>query len=366
MRRVLLLVGIVTTLFLSMPVQASSFDLQETETETEKIATLKFHETKEGMVSQEDIPETYEYEGKEYKLVSADIEYSYVKGKKDHPIGNVTETYPLNAGEVKSIPQYVTVGNILYVLDPNSLSVQTTVKENIEGSDVLTKETIVENLSDNDLKRLPLEIKEDGVTYELLTVTYTVTEEDEYGIPISYKAHCYYGGLKNYTVSNDTAWEVSAVYTGYRSKEYVKSSDIDYVYELREELEPEIKVVEPTVTVTEEEEQKNYLLPIVIGSTGGILFVVLGGILLTTIPVYAAMSTGDYRYIGRIRLKHRKEYYECSMGERISKRGETGNFMLKLPKRIQTNGNIEMLHVKTPDGAVLKKRVQTNVMFRLP
>jgi len=359
-----LLSCIVIALAFGMNVQAAAYDIQKSETDTEKVYTLTFEETKKGKINEKDIPEIYDYDGKEYHLVSADIEYSYVKKEDSIAIGKVTEKYLIKPDEVKNIPKYVTVGNILYVLDEESVSIKPIETKELEGADVVTMTESADNLPDNDLKRIPFSVEKGGVSYKLLYVTYDVTDKDEYGIPIEYSAACHYAGLNTYKVFSDTAWEVVAGYTGYRSKEYVKSSEISYVYEFREEIEPEFpeeKPEEPVLIISNE--PKTNILPIAVGAAGGVFFVILAGLFFLTVPVYAVLGTGEYKFIGRMRLRRRKNQYEGTFREGLSEKGEFGNFMVKIPERIRKRSGIGMLEIKCPDGRTIRKRMQEQILF---
>ncbi len=367
MKKRFLLSCVVITLSFGLNVQAASYDIQESETDTERVYTLSFEETKKGKIDEKDIPEIYEYDGKEYHLVSADIEYSYVKKEDSTAIGKVTERYLIKPNEVKNIPKYVTVGNILYVLDECSVSIKPVETKETEGADVVTMTKSADDLPDNDLKRIPFSVEEGGISYKLLYVTYDVTDKDEYGIPTEYSAACHYAGLDTYKVSSDTAWEVAAGYTGYRSKEYVKNSEISYVYEFREELEPEIpeeKQEEPVLIVSDEpKETKANILPIAAGAAGGVFLIVLAGVFFLTVPVYAVLGTGEYKFIGRMRLRHRKDQYEGIFREGLSEKGEFGNFMIKIPERIRKRSSVEMVEIKCPDGRTIRKRMQEQILF---
>ncbi len=118
----------------------------------------------------------------------------------------------LKTDETAEIPRCIVEDGIAYVLDESSIVVEESEKGSSEGADVVKFSQKVENLSDNDLTRIAKTAVQDGITGELLNVVYTVEEEDEKGIPIRYSALCEYGGLKKYSVSYPTTWEMTAWY----------------------------------------------------------------------------------------------------------------------------------------------------------
>ena len=125
------------------------------------------------------------------------------------------KTVILPAGELTSIPRYETEGNILYVLDEDSLRLRTVSTGSAEGADMVTVTKIIAGLPDNDLERIPMTEKQGEVSCDLLYVSYKVTEESEEGMPLKYEALCWYGGLSKYEVDYDAAWEATMTYTGH-------------------------------------------------------------------------------------------------------------------------------------------------------
>lgn len=364
------------TLTFGMTVQAEAYHVTEKETEDSRISTLTYQETKEGKVEKSDISRTFVYDGVEYGLVSADIEYTYEMLDSKKAVNTVTEKIPLTSDEVTHIPKYKESGDLLFVLDDEEVEVSVTGTEKKKGAEVVTTNKTITGLPDNDLARIPMVEEYEGVSCDLLYVIYEITDYDENEVPIEYKAYCRYGGLSEYTESIDAEWEATAAYTGYQLDQYVKSSTVTYVYQYVEHFEsadvpeeepeeiPEEEIEELPAEAPQEEEHIN-AAAVAAAAVGGILFAVIGGILLLTVPVYAALGTGEYKYIGRMRLKRKEHLYEGTLKESLADKAEIGNFMVRIPKRVQKRNEVEMLNIVCPDGKVIRKKMQDEILFKI-
>lgn len=365
-------------LVVGMTVQAEEYYVSEKEAEDRKIYTLTYQETKDGKIEEGDISRTFAYGGIEYNLVSADIEYTYETLDTKKAVSTHTEELQLAADMITHIPKYKESGDQVFVLDDENVELSVSGKEEKEGAEIVTTNKTITELPDNDLIRIPMTEVYEGITCELLYVVYEITDYDENGVPSEYKAYCRYGGLDKYTEDIDAEWVASVTYTGYQLDDYVKSSTISYVYqyieyfdvvEEIEETKAEVIPDEPEIIVDTEipvEEKKQINAAVVAAaSVGGILFAVVGGVLLLTVPVYAALGTGDYKYIGRMRLKKKDDLYEGILKESVADKAEIGNFMIRVPKRVQKRNEVEMLNIVCPDGKVIRKKMQDEVLFKI-
>lgn len=358
MKQRFVFLGIALILLFGMTAGAASYNVQETETGEKKNITLTYEETKEGKVEEEDIAKTLEYDGKEYRLISADIEYTFEESECT-PVDTITRRIALSSDEIANIPRYIKSGDIMYVLNEGSVDIRATEFDTTQGADAVTLSKTITDLPDNDLERIPMTVKKNGIEYELLHVDYTVNDIDEQGVPTGYTAVCRYGALKNYDVSYEAGWEAIVTYTGYKA-EYISFSTIQYVYESVEPIE-EIQIDIPRET--EEPEKHTNIAAAAASTAGGILFVALAGIFFLTVPVYAVLGNGDYQYIGRMRLKKRKQQYEGTLKKSFLEKAESGDFMVKIPKRVQKRSNMGVFNIKCPDGTVLRKAMQDKIFF---
>lgn len=290
----------------------------------------------------------------------------------------------LKTDETEEIPRYIVEDDTTYVLDEASIVVEESEKESSEGADVVKFSRKVEELSDNDLTRIAKTAVQDGMTGELLNVVYTVEEEDEKGIPIRYSALCEYGGLKKYSVSYPTTWEMTAWYeldeTHRRGS--VETIREEYVYvripaerEAEETVSGEPEGEETPLAKREIKEWTKELPPgnenkikisnvavsLAAAAAGGTLpFIIWFWIL--TIPVYALKKGEKYRYIGRARLKKADGMYTAYLTKRIATRTEIPVFMMRLPKKVRKKAG-DMMQVCCPNGKRILLEIGKEINF---
>lgn len=337
---------------------------------------------------------------------------------------SLTKTLILPAGEITSIPRYETDGNILYILDEDSLRLRTVSTGFAEGADMVTVTKIISGLPDNDLERIPMTEKQGEISCDLLSVSYKITEESKEGMPLKYEALCWYGGLSRYEEVYDAAWEASMTYTGHPIESGIQSTAVEYIYEYRDrpgaaengsgESErtiggrrkedsaetnetPETEDTEETELIGEEtvpmaagEEQELGQEPgqgrpeykniddedTPLGSPGraaaiaaagipaaGLLAALLWYLHYFTAPIYAAMYSGGYKRIGRIRLKRCKDHYAAVLTEYLTERAETGNYKIKISQYIQNRSRIGILDIQCPDGRTITRKLKDVVLF---
>lgn len=325
------------------------------------------------------------------------------------------KTVILPAGELTSIPRYETEGNILYVLDEDSLLLRTVSTGSAEGADMVTVTKIIAGLPDNDLERIPMTEKQGEVSCDLLYVSYKVTEESKEGMPLKYEALCWYGGLSKYEVDYDAAWEATMTYTGHPIESNIQSTVVEYIYEYgnppmingnmgeesarlvneRQKTDPEdtgstetVEEEEVPMAAAEEPEAESELAQepdnINIGDettplgapesgsiaaamagvvAGGIFIAVLGYVQFLTAPIYAAVFSGGYKRIGRIRLKYRKDHYTAVLSEYLAEKAEVGNYKIKVSPYIQNRSKAGIMDIKCPDGRTITRKLEEEVLF---
>ncbi len=322
------------------------------------------------------------------------------------------KTVILPAGELTSIPRYETEGNILYVLDEDSLRLRTVSTGSAEGADMVTVTKIIAGLPDNDLERIPMTEKQGEVSCDLLYVSYKVTEESEEGMPLKYEALCWYGGLSKYEVDYDAAWEATMTYTGHPIESNIQSTVVEYIYEYEnppveignmggESTRPVVErqeaapaetgntetVEEEEVPMAAEEETEPELTQapehINIGDettplgapaggsiaaaagavAGGIFIAVLGYVYFLTVPIYAAVFSGGYKRIGRIRLKYQKDHYTAVLSEYLVEKAEVGNYKIKVSSYIQKRSKVGIIDIQCPDGKMITRKLEEEVLF---
>lgn len=302
--------------------------------------------------------------------------------EKEEAEKRLMKTIPLAADTVTQVPKYIVEQNVTYMLDESSIAVEETERGSAEGANVVTVSRKVENLPDNDLERIEKTILHEGISCDLLSVVYQVEEEDENGIPVRYSAACEYGGLKKYSTSYPSAWQMTAWYdvcdvgtdtvSGNERVEYGFSripaeqktsvpETIEGSGEEQENIEeeeipsskPAVKKIQIGQQPEEDEGKKALDIPIpsaaaAAGAGLTLPFIIWFGV--TTAPLFAQKSAGGYRYIGRIRLKKREGIYTAYLTRRLAGRAQIPVFQIRLPGRIWKRTKACMLQIKCPDG----------------
>lgn len=345
-------------------VEAAEPHIEESieEDQEKTVFKLSVKETFEGKAEP---AQTYDYQGHTYKLEHADVEYVYDR-RQTGETAEFTEYISLPENDTTLIPKEKTDGDIIYVLDESSLQLQITAYGDSEGTRIKEYSVEVPGLPDNDMKRLEKEIQKDGINYVLVDVEYTVTSSDENGIPTEYKALCKYEGAETYSVSIPIQWQTPARYVGYVTEKYVKNTVITATYSYTEEKE---QILEQDIEQVKEEKTQGKGIrfkAIAAGTAGGILIVVAGYLICFTVPIYAAMigRTG-YKYVGRVRLKKKKDHYGAKVSSFITERAETNKYKIKIPGRILHNSEKEILEIECPDGSVLRPKLEKEVDFTI-
>lgn len=383
-RKWIIALAVIIALMNGVPVLAAEYHVTQKEAEEGQVYSLTYSQTYDGMVEDGDLARELEYDGKTYHLTSAEIEYGYGSYVQSNPEDSKTETILLNGNDITQIPKYKREGNMVYVLDESSIMIQVTGYTEDEGADVIRDTRIIEKLPDNDLNRIPMQIEKDGITCDLLYVTYNVTGTDKNGIANEYKAECFYGGLDEYTESFESSWQAVANYKGYSANRYIKASTVNYEYQYIEptiEEEPEeeeLTAIEEPVPDEPEDipepkpvQKLSKIIVAATGATAGIFLACVWYVFALTAPIYAMTTMGVYKRIGRIRIKNkiRHDYgtidYEARLTEFLAEKAEVPSYKIKVPERIRKRSTKGVLLIKCPNGDVISPKLQSEVTFTL-
>lgn len=289
----------------------------------------------------------------------------------------------LTSGEIMQVPRYIVEGDAVYVLDEASIVVEETGRGSSEGANVVTFSKEAENLPDNDLERIEKTALHEGVNCELLSVVYEVAREDANGIPVSYNALCEYGGLKKYSTSYPTAWQMTVCYDflGAAGTETAVTVQEEYEYthvpagqkavktektertdiggtESDREREEELSdsaVKEFRIKPAEDEKERkrimDTLLPFAAAAAGtGTALPFILWFTIMTAPLFTWKKGEKYRRIGRIRLKKEDGTYTAYLTGRLLARAEVPTFLIRLPGRVRKKTKAGMLQIHCPDG----------------
>lgn len=306
-----------------------------------------------------------------------------------------TKTVRLPAGEVTRIPRYEDEGDVLYVLDEDSIRIRVTGTDKAEGADVLTVTRRLTELPDNDLERIPMTISHTGNTCELLYVVYEETDWDEYELPVEYEALCCYGWLEKYEVSYDTEWEATMTYIGYPVGSRLTSTAVRYFYEGEGFLEQmEMQEEETIVAQVEQregqmerrmkaggkEEDKTPLegsdamnrsrilmAGIVLAAVlGGGLFGLWGFFYCLTAPIYVVSRVGIEKRLGRVWLKRRVGGFTAVLTKALMDKAERPSFMIRISGYLKKHTEDGLLEIQCPSGASFTEPLEREVLFRVP
>lgn len=366
-----LLIGILFLAFInSRPVSASSaYHLSQKKTPEGICYILTGTKSYSGKITEDDLDKSLEYGGRKYRLVSADMEYRYGTRGQKNPKKQRTETILLYADKVAEIPQYKIDGDLVYILDESSVQMEPSDYAEAVGAEALSISRRLEGLLDNDLSRIPMEVTEDGLSYELISVSYTASSKDAYGVPKSYTAECEYSRLEEYIEKNPVSWQAKVKYDAYQAEECVISSLVKYSYQCIVSAETEEKKEEPARKEAEEAE----ILPsgsriwraVPLAASAGTFLVMFFCISSFTAPIYALTAKGRYQYIGRIRLKKQTDCYEAFLTKYLAERAQVQNYKIRVSNKVQKGSIKGVLLVQCPDNRVLSPKIQKEVVFRL-
>lgn len=313
---------------------------------------------------------------------------------EEEPPEQLERMFELNPEEILQVPRRIVEGNAVYELDEASIVVEETQSGSAEGADVIRFSRKVEDLSDNDLARIEKKSVIGGIGCELLNAVYKVEEKDKNGVPVRYSAVCEYGGLKKYNTSYPTAWRMTACYhlSGMLSEpgiveiqeEAAVKKNVRYeetqtrrIFSKKDgkrgekeagerELFPKPEIKRIRIKPSGQEEDKrigDLFFPLAAGAAGtGLTMPFIIWFFILTAPLFGMKEGGEYRYIGRIRLK-KEEGYAAYLTKRLRRRAQLPVFQIKLQRRVWKSARTGVFLVYCPGGKKIVTTVGRTVHF---
>ena len=189
------------------------------------------------------IPNTIRKDGQSYKLL--DTKEETIKEIQKVPV-DIKKTFTVTVDEsevtkeeaAKKIPDSIEytpqVGTpVSLSLDKESLVVTKGKREEIH-QDVIVSETQTVTVGTNDIDSLAKSVTKDGRVLPLTSVSYQVVERDARGIPVTYRASCYYADVETITTEIVSDYKVTASYTGFYEQQIDSGKKITASYQIQE------------------------------------------------------------------------------------------------------------------------------------
>ncbi len=225
-----------------------------------------------------------------------------------------------------------------YILNSDTLRIKT----NYNGfrEDLIEEKINYNNLERNDLDFIPKQTVKNGLTLDLLNVEWQVESTKmigEYEVANTYTAKCYYATKQRVDYPN--TYTVTAEYLGTATK--TEENPITYVIKYEKEQPEQV-----------EEKKENNVLPVVGGTTGIILVIVL--FLTRNITVYN-YKDGKYKKVGKVRATRDGRIKL----DRFSLFETTNKYKLKLSKNLTKKLKGKMITV-SKNGTTIKMLVNSN------
>lgn len=298
--------------------------------------TLEIVEELEG--ENPEVLESRIYKGEDYTLQSSEIlgvTTGYRDGK-EITIFKEFEQEDKNA-KIKSLPEEVVEEGITFRLNPENVTVE---RGDYEIEYTVEDYHTTQSVPDNDIARISKEMRISGTVYNLTGVTYNVTAVDSSGVPTMYNAACTYSTL--ITEEIPISYIVKAEYVGHEQEEYVTSSSVRMVY----------------TCVTED------VTGAVVATTGGAACIgVFLFLMSTSIPIYNLTLTGEYKYLGRARLKKNNRTYQIFINKELINKAWSSEYMVRFTKRQVDYVGKNLVEITTSDGKTIKMLVKEVIHF---
>ncbi len=232
------------------------------------------------------IPNTIQENGKSYKLL--DTKEEMITEIQKVPV-DVKKTFTVDEAEIskeeaaKRIPdsiEYTPQGgtSVSLSLDKESLVVAKGAREEIH-QDVIVSETQTVTVGTNDIDSLAKSVTKDGKVLPLTSVSYQIVERDARGIPVTYRASCYYADVETVTTEIVSDSKVTASYTGFYEQQIDSEKKITASYQFEEA-----------------KAKKKSFLPVAV-ATGGVIICFAGCIILFFPNVTVYEITGSSRRV---------------------------------------------------------------------
>ncbi len=207
-----------------------------------------------------------------------------------------------------------------YILDINSIDIESQYNGYKE---YLVEETKIYNdLDTNDLNNIPKQIKKNGLTLDLITTNWEITETrqlQDNSIPSKYKATCYYATKTRQ--NNPTTYNVTAEYNGTASK----TIENDYTYE---------------ITYKHIATDKNYIPVILISGGATLIIVVLFVIRKKNVTIYNFQNK-EWKEIGKQKIT--KPIIKL---DRYNYKVKSNRYKIVIDEKFIDKHNGEMLKIK--------------------
>lgn len=215
-----------------------------------------------------------------------------------------------------------------YELDVNSLGIES--KYNGYKQQLIEETKVYTNLDTNDLNNIPKQIKKNGVTLDLITTKWEITETrkiQENSIPSKYKATCYYA--TKIKVNNPTTYIVTANYVGTADK----TIENDYMYE---------------ITYKHIATDKNYLPIILIASGTTLIVIVLFIVRKKNITIYNFQNK-EWKEIGKQRISR-----PIIKLDKYNYKTKSNRYKIIIDEKFIDKHNGKMMKIKRQNRAVEK------------
>jgi len=213
-------------------------------------------------ITDDEVPEAepeIEYNGSSYEL--SDVSTSEASQLREVSYSEIVTLTSAN----DDIPEKVEKDGVEYTLVNKDYKYTITKTETLTSEDILSK-TVEYTEPDNNIDRLPLTIEYAGMTLELITIDYTVTAADRYGVPTEYKASCYYATNVKSVTEIPVEYQVEAEYIGYFNE---NEKYVTYTYTIVNEPESETETAAETEEIKKAEDEVKSNVPVIVAATGG-------------------------------------------------------------------------------------------------
>ena len=84
-----------------------------------------------------------------------------------------------------------------------------------------------------------------------------------------------------------------------------------------------------------------------------------------TVPLYEALHTGGYRWLGQVRIRRGEDCYEALLTEALVRKAKTPHFMIRISGYLQKHSPGGVLEIRCPSGIVITRRLKREVQFCL-
>lgn len=216
----------------------------------------------------------------------------------------------------------------VYKLDVNSINIES--QYNGYKECLIEKTKVYNDLDTNDLNNIPKQVMKDGMTLDLITTNWEVTETrqiQENSIPSKYKATCYYANKRR--VNNPLTYIITAEYNGTADK----IIENDYTYE---------------ITYKHTATDKNYIPTIILLSGATLIVVVIIIARKKNITIYN-LQNKEWKEIGKQSIS--KPIIKL---DKYNYKTKSNRYKIVIDEKFIDKHNGKMLEIKKQDRVVTK------------